>query len=956
MSRHIWLVSVAAIAFATPVEAQQTTDDQEATAPGAAGTTQTAATDPQPQDEGEILITATRRISPLSDVPIAVTAVTGAALQNSGATDIRQLNQLSPSLLVSSSSTEAAGATARIRGIGTVGENAGLEASVGTFIDGVYRNRSGVGLTELGPIERVEVLRGPQGTLFGRNTSAGLINVVTAQPRFETEGYAEASYGNYDYMRFGAGITGPASITTAYRLDAVYLKRDGFLRDVISGREVNDRDRWLVRGKLLFEPGDDLSVLISGDYSSRDEECCAATYLPATDVTLGARGGLEFGPSSIAAAIRGITSVVPGAGQGMVLDDTFARRVAITPGRGYRADVSDWGVSAEVDYEFGSVELTSITAYREWELNGGQDADFNNLDILVRADDGTRGTRFKTFSQELRLQGEAVDGRLDWLVGAYFADERLNLRENTSYGADFDQFIGAVVRANGAVTGNPHAQSFPGFNLLQPFAQGAALTLLNTNPAFASVPPEARPAIAAAIASQVQNVTFAGTGQEDEFRQKSRNWALFSHIIFDVTDRLSLTAGARYTNERKTLDANLRSTSPCGAYLGNIGRLNALAAAASVPGAPSVIPGLPAQLNPAVAGLAAALAGQQGLSGLVAAPCVVNSVEGDFSDRKKEGEWSGTAVLSFKPTDDLMTYASYSRGYKAGGFNLDRAPLFNQASLVTTTDISVLRFQPEKVDAFELGAKFDGRGIDINVAAFYQMFKSIQLNTFNGTNFFVTDIRGCKDDLGVTDEDLVVGNSPCTSTRSGVVSKGVEVETYFNPMRDLALTAGFVYADTRYRDDLAGTPDFVTGDNSLQPALWLLPGGRLSNAAEYSATGSANWTPPINDALSGLLYADFRYQSRINTGSDLFVEKAQDNIFIVNARLGVKQADGRWSVELWAQNLFDVDYKQVVFNAPVQGSNTSRAQTAAFGTPATQLFGAFLAEPRTYGLTVRTRF
>jgi len=946
MLTRMWLAPAATLALASPALAQ---DKPESS--GAAGSARMA----EDEADTEILITATRRASPLSDVPIAVTAITAEALQNSGASDIRQLNRLSPSLLVSSTVTETSG-VARIRGIGTVGDNPGLESSVGMFVDGVYRNRTGVGLTELGPIERIEVLRGPQGTLFGRNTSAGLINVVTADPRFDAEAYGEASFGNFDLVRIGAGATGPLSDTVAARIDGIFMRRDGFLKNVVSGGRVNDRDRWLVRGKLLFEPTEDLSILFVGDYARRDEECCAAAYLPTADVTRNADGSLAFAPSSVAALIGGIESLVPGAGPGLVLDDSFARRIALTPGRSFRTDVEDWGLSGEINWDFGGATLTSITAWRDWEYVGGQDADFTPLDIVARDDDGSRGHRFRTFTQELRLQGSAFDERLDWLAGAYFARERLTLRENNSYGADYDRFAAAVVRANGAQLGNPLLAAFPGFPLLSPFVQGTALTLLATNPAFAAVPPEARPAIAAGLASQVQNIVLADTGIHDEFRQKSRNWALFTHNILRVTDRLSLTLGARYTSERKSLEADLASTSPCGAYVANIQRLNAIAAAAATPGAPGVFPGLPPELNPAVAGLATALAGAQGLQALAGLPCVFNSVEGSFETRKTEKEWSGTAVLSFKPTERLMAYASYARGYKAGGFNLDRAPLFNPLTLGTVADLNVLHFDPEKVDAFEIGAKYDGRGFDIAIAAFYQIFESFQLNTFSGTTFFVTDIRGCKDDLGDRDEDLIPGNSPCDNPRSGVTSQGIEVEAHATPMQYFSLTAGFVYADTRYRKDLSGTPDFVTGDNSLQPALFLLPGSRLSNSSEYAVTGSAQWTPPITDDLRALLYADLRYTSRINTGSDLFVEKVQDGVLVVNARLGVGHHDGRWTVELWAQNLFDEDYIQTAINMPLQGSNSSRAQTERFGTPATQLFGAFLAEPRTYGVTVRTRF
>src|SRR5687767_13039119 len=300
MTQSFWLASAAVLALAAPAQAQQTTDEQQATAPGAAGTTEEAATQ-APADEGEILITATRRISPLSDVPIAVTAITGDALQNSGATDIRQLNQLSPSLLVSSSQTEATGAVARIRGIGTVGDNPGLESSVAVFVDGVYRSRSGIGLNELGEVERIEVARGPQGTLFGRNASAGLIHIITRRPEFEFGGYAELTYGNYDNIRAAGGITGPIGEGLAFRLDAVYNRRDGYYEvvDPSGGTEsdVNDRDRIFARAQLLYEPNDALSIRLIGDYTTREESCCGAVYVETRetfDPTPGAPGDFAY--------------------------------------------------------------------------------------------------------------------------------------------------------------------------------------------------------------------------------------------------------------------------------------------------------------------------------------------------------------------------------------------------------------------------------------------------------------------------------------------------------------------------------------------------------------------------------------------------------------------------------------------------------------------------------------
>src|SRR6478672_11406029 len=410
--KSVLLVSTGLFAIATPAFAQtavSNTDTDKQAAKPTPGATEGAATQDQarqqhPVDTCYIVITATRRNQALSDVPMAVSAVTAENLRNTGATDIRALNQIAPSLNVFSTSSEGGAARANIRGIGTVGDNPGLESSVGVFIDGVYRSRVGAGLTELGPLDRIEVLRGPQGTLFGRNTSAGLISVITAKPRFTPEVSGQIDVGDHDMRRAEASVTGPLSDTIAARLDGVWLKRDGFLTDVISGRHVNDRDRWMLRGQVLFQPSDNFSFRLIGDYSDRNEECCAAVFLPAHDTTA---AGPQ--PSTIAAIERALG--------GVINDDPSKRDVSITPGRSFRSDVKDWGISGEGVLDFGWGELTSITAYRYDKYIRGQDADYNNLDILFRSDDGSAFNRFKTFTQELRLQGNTFNNHLDWLVG-----------------------------------------------------------------------------------------------------------------------------------------------------------------------------------------------------------------------------------------------------------------------------------------------------------------------------------------------------------------------------------------------------------------------------------------------------------------------------------------------------------------------------------------------------------
>jgi outer membrane receptor protein involved in Fe transport len=187
----------------------------------------------------------------------------------------------------------------------------------------------------------------------------------------------------------------------------------------------------------------------------------------------------------------------------------------------------------------------------------------------------------------------------------------------------------------------------------------------------------------------------------------------------------------------------------------------------------------------------------------------------------------------------------------------------------------------------------------------------------------------------------------------GVVSQGVELEGSWRPMTDLRLNAGFTYASTKYQDDLVGRDDGAP----LNPALRRLPGKQVSNAPKFVVTGAAAWTPSIGGSgLRGLVYVDARYSGGYNTGSDLFPQKRQEAYTVVNARLGLRGPDDRWAVEVWAQNLLNKDYQQIAFNSPFQAGATSAPFTDPDYPGGRQIFSTFLAEPRTYGLTLRGRF
>lgn len=918
-------VSIAVAAVSAPAFAQDaTTDNAEDTA-------------------NAIVVTAQGRSQLLSDVPVAISAVSAETLQNSGANDIRQLNQVAPSLLVSSTGSEANG-SARIRGIGTVGDNPGLESSVPVFIDGVYRSRSGIGLNELGEIDRVEVQRGPQGTLGGRNSSAGLISIYSKKPDFNFGASGEITYGNYDYWRLTGSVTGPITDKVAARLDGVWVKRDGFLRDTTNNTDVNNRDRYFLRGQLLFEPTDALSIRLIADYTYRNEKCCGAIYV---DNSVNPYIGNLNNPGVPATATtNNIVKVLNDLGQPLsAFNQGYGRDLSVSAGRSFAGKTKDYGFSGQIDWDLGGATLTSITAYREYRSGQAGDLDYGAVDILYRAPTDDAYRQFHTFTQEVRLQGEAFDGKLDWLVGGFYANEKLTVRDNLRFGDDYGRFANCRIISGGGLAG-----------LYSPTQAGCVAGGIGN---LAGV---GRNTILAASGASGADIVSAFTALDglndlgtinDRYYQNDRNWALFTHNIFHITDKLDLTLGLRYTNDKKRFNASFTNDNTvCTTVQGLV--LDDLTSTTS---------------NSTAKALAGALIG---LSCQGNSTAELNGVS--INSKRGEDKFTGTAILSYKPVDDLLLYASYARGYKAGGFNLDRSalkspilPFGGQAGAQALA--GNLQFDPELVTSYELGAKYSTGPFSAGLTFFRSDFKNFQLNTFNGTVFLVQNINGCSSDLAGGDRDqskftgapnynagaAATGVCPTDDVSWGVRAEGFELEASLVPARNFRMTAGLTYAKTKYRANLVGTASGAP----LDQALRLLPGSNLSNAPELVATGSVTWTPEIGSSgLTGLVYIDGRMTSDYNTGSDLFPQKAQDGYAIFNARVGVRGPDEKWGIEFWAQNLFNKQYAQVAFNSPFQEGGTSTG--TAFADPqypgGRQLFSQFLAEPRTYGVTLRGKF
>ena len=376
----------------------------------------------------EVIVTAQKREQSLQDVPVAVTAFSGERLQESGVRDFFEMSNIDPALSVGKSQTSTA-TSFSIRGVFTSSQNFGLESSVGLYVDGVYRARQSAMINNLVDVASVEILRGPQGTLFGRNTPSGAVSLNSRKPDFEGEGYLEASGGDLDLF----SIDGAKSITLiddelAIRATGFYMERDGYIDVLDLGDEVlEDRDRWGGRLQALWLPTDDLSIHLIADYSEIDEVCCAAgnyvNNLQAQQLPPGA------------APVFGTDNNVLAAG-GTVIDQDRFFDYEVASSFLPTSQNEEKGLSLQVDWALPTFDLTSITAYREFDSYDEIDADFYDIDALIRSNDA----RQSQFSQELRIAGTTE--KLTYVAGLFYFEQELDLQADTIVGEDTGQLVG----------------------------------------------------------------------------------------------------------------------------------------------------------------------------------------------------------------------------------------------------------------------------------------------------------------------------------------------------------------------------------------------------------------------------------------------------------------------------------------------------------------------------------
>ncbi len=569
----------------------------------------------------EVVVTARRREENIQSVPIPVTALSDEDLRGRGAEDLTDLTRLTPNLAFNHSASNKGAAEVFLRGIGQVNWSPTQDPKVGVYLDGVYLGRPQGAVFDMLDIDRIEVLRGPQGTLFGRNTTAGLVHVITRKPQSHFESWVYAGAGNDAQKSLGGMLNVPLTDDLAVRFSAQHRQSDGYVKNRSTGDDWNDENSQLGRASLLWTPSEKLDVQLSVDYQRVREHpnlgSCEWTGPADGSATL-ATGGLPF-----IAYVFGVYDDIANA-----CNDT--RPYHSDENDPDQSDLDQWGSNLTAHWDLGFGELTSITAYRDTkDLNGswGWASDKvgtpSYLEVIGRRDSDS-----DQWSQELRLAGTAAGGRLDWVGGVY------GFRENAVNYLDVPVFRGVAA---------PDCAAWPIF----------CFPLDPSNPAAGTLGD-------IALATQL----FGSRRQTVDATNSS--FAVFGEITYRFTERWSLTAGARYTNDDRDFTRSQTLT---------IG----------IPDPTLTCPGGGAPLN------------------------------GTTCKRQQSfDKVTPRLIFSYQASDDVMLYAGWSRGYSSGGFN---------------QDVRMRPFEPETSDNWEGGIKstwLDQRLL-INLTGFFNTYKNQQI-------------------------------------------------------------------------------------------------------------------------------------------------------------------------------------------------------------------------------------
>jgi iron complex outermembrane receptor protein len=822
--------------------------------PAYAQTAPQADTEAADDSGNEIIVTATKRAQTLQDVPISVSVTDAKTVEQASINDLFDLQSMVPSLKVPQFNNSAQ-TNFIIRGFGNGSGNIGIESSVGVFIDGVYRSRSAAAISDLPEVERIEVLRGPQSTLFGKNVSAGAISIVTKKPEFKTGANVSLSFGNYRSREGTLSVNTGITDSVAVRLSGSFDDRHGYFKNINIGGRVNNRDRYAVRADVLFEPSSDISFRMIADYNKINEICCGAVPI-------------FNGPNTLF-----IGAAKPGGLGALIGNTSRIFEYELVYNENPNNNLVGKGISLQGDFDLGFGKLTSITALRNQTNDTNLDVDFTGSPII----NSTNTSQVRAFTQEVRLTSNG-DGPFNWLLGGFYADEKIDAGGTLIWRGDGRAYVNRL--SSGLIT------------LIEALQRASGNTAIIPGSTY--------------IAN--------GTGSTEAYVLKDRSYSLFGQADFEVIDGLTLSGGLAYLNDNKK-GRSVTSTTDSFAVL-NLNNLTF--GAVPIAGLPNV----PISATQTLQGLALLLAGP-GATVLSPIPGNLFGVLGlggvqflkpivDFPNATEDGVLKGNKVtymgrIAYDFSRRLNVYATYSKGWKAGAYNLSRDSRPPDVNGVGRSA------GPEDVTVYEIGIKASFPGGFVNVAVFDQAIKGFQSNAFTGTGF-----------------NLVNAGKQSV--------KGVEVDAAYRPVKGVNLGLGVTYLDPLY--------DSFTRAACVPFDPRCTAGVQFRDLSGTRPTGISKWSVNVNGAYNfelgnwkGFVRAEYAYASTVQVGSLVPPGISSFDFNTVNASLGLGNKDIIEAM-LWVRNLTN--------DKALQGAFASVAQSGSYA--------GYPLQPRTYGITLRKSF
>ena len=703
----------------------------------------------------EVTVTARRFAESLQEAPVSVSAFGEEALEARSITNLEDIGRYVPNMQFFPNGI-AGGSSGQpfIRGIGQFDFMITTDPGVAIYLDGVYLARSLGNLLDLVDVERIEVLRGPQGTLYGKNTIGGAINVVSRKPASELELFGEMRVGEYDRIDARGSVSLPLGDTLAVRLAASTKNADGYGERLLTGDDMGNDNSNGFHAVVDWQPTADLDVTLAFDRTDVDQKFAVA-HLEAVNP---------------AAPLQGLyNALVAPYDSRYLTSDPYESNAT-----GLNSNEQDiWGTSLNLTWQVGELTLKSITGYRDQEQQFGTDPDGSPETIVDELD----STDQKQFSEELQLSGSSFGDRLRWVGGLYYFEE------------DADALMDVTLLPGIFAA----LEAFPG-----PFIPLA--------PGVTCPPPPDVPLPCAGGAGNPFNTIFDLT-RIITLAQDTQSFAAYGQASYQLTDPLSVTVGVRYTREDKDFSTSLF---------------------------------LPA-------------------SGVFLIPPT------DRSD-----SWTDVSPrlgIEYRVSDDVLLYASASKGFKSGGFN-GRGSNANEVNA----------YEPEELWAYEVGIKSEWweRRLRLNAAAFFNDYKDLQFTTQtvapDGTQV------------------VLVGNAAKAEIQ------GIELELTVVPIESLNLTASVGYLDAEYTE-IAPTVQTITLDSEL------------IGAPEWTASAAADFTVPLSASAEIVLRTDYTYRSKTYFDAANTESVAQDGYGLWNAGITLQSSTQRWALTAGVLNLADEEYR-----------------------------------------------